>query len=172
MKAPEAGAKTTADRSAETEDITEQGKNAELQSKEAGEGTDSLSHDVIFGVLASKRRRDVLRYVDETGGETTLSEVAEHIAAMENGIEPHQLSSEQRKRLYVSLYQSHLPKMDDESVIDFNQTRGTIELRSEAEQLFRYLAVDQSGTGTTLSWKWVPGSNLVTVLGSKLAEWV
>jgi len=49
------------------------------------------------------------------------------------------LSSDQRKRVYIGLYQCHLPKMDDAGVIDFDKDRGEIVLRESAEQLREYL---------------------------------
>lgn len=98
-----------------------------------------LPLDEVFETLKNSRRRETLRYLRENGGETTLSDVAEHIAALENDTTVRAISSAQRKRVYVGLYQCHLPKMDDTDVIDFEQNRGTIELGPNAEQLYPYL---------------------------------
>lgn len=121
-----------------------------------GEGSSvpaKLPKDTIFDLLKVERRREVLKYLDTNGEETTLSDVAEHIAAKENGIEQGRLSSKQRKRVYVGLYQCHLPKMDDVDVIDFDQARGTIKLRSEAEQLFPYLYLDPEESDGGSQWQ-------------------
>ena len=131
-------------------------------------GADSLPKDVVFGLLSAKRRRDVLTYLDESGGESTLGDLAEHIAAMENGIEPRQLSSKQRKRVYVALYQAHLPKMDDADVIDYDQARGSIELRPEAEQLLGYLDLDPSKTESGGFWRRIRESSPVRTLRAML----
>jgi hypothetical protein len=131
-------------------------------------GADSLPKDVVFGLLSAKRRRDVLTYLDESEGESTLGDLAEHIAAMENGIEPRQLSSKQRKRVYVALYQAHLPKMDDADVIDYDQARGSIELRPEAEQLLGYLDLDLSKTDSGRFWEWIGESSPVRTLRAML----
>lgn len=101
----------------------------------------SLSHDEIFELLKNQRRRDVLEYLKSQEDRTaTLDELATHIAAKENNIEVAQLSSSQRKRVYIGLYQSHLPKMDDLGVIDYNQSRGKIEL-NDMTQLEPHLDV-------------------------------
>lgn len=102
-----------------------------------------LPKDVVFGLLSAKRRRRVLEFMAENGDETTLSDLADHIAALENDTEIRLLSSQQRKRVYVALYQCHLPKMDDADVIDFDHSRGTVERRPEADQLYAYLEIDQ-----------------------------
>lgn len=104
---------------------------------------DSAGHtlplDQIFEILKNSRRRETLAYLKENGGETTLSEVAEHIAAIENDTTINAISSAERKRVYVGLYQCHLPKMDDTNVVQFDKNRGTIALGPNAEQLEPYL---------------------------------
>lgn len=98
-----------------------------------------LPLDQTFEILKNSRRRETLRFLKANGGETTLSEVAEHIAALENDTTVRAITSAQRKRVYVGLYQCHLPKMDDTDVIEFDQNRGTIELGPNAAQLDPYL---------------------------------
>lgn len=53
--------------------------------------------------------------------------VAEAVAAWEHDKSTRQLSSDERQRVYIPLYQSHLPKLDDHDVIHYNQDRGLIE---------------------------------------------
>jgi len=98
-----------------------------------------LSKDVIFEVLKNRRRRDVLEYLQSTDGEARLAELAERIAAWENDIEVAALNSTQRKRVYVALYQTHLPKMDDAGVIEFDGDRKTVEVGENLGQITRYL---------------------------------
>ncbi|WP_142859354.1 DUF7344 domain-containing protein [Salinigranum halophilum] len=98
-----------------------------------------ISKDTQFGMLKNRRRRDILRYLRENDDESTLSDLAEFIAAKENGVERRLLSSDERKRVYIGLYQCHLPKMDDARVIDFEKRSGGVRLRPEADQLFAYI---------------------------------
>jgi hypothetical protein len=65
--------------------------------------------------------------------------MAEYIAAKENDIETRAVSSSQRKRVYIGLYQCHLPKLAGVGVVDFDKDRGDIALRPEAAQLDAYL---------------------------------
>jgi hypothetical protein len=101
-----------------------------------------ISKDTQFGMLKNRRRRDILRYLRENDDESTLSDLAEFIAAKENGVERRLLSSDERKRVYIGLYQCHLPKMDDARVIDFEKRSGDVTLRPEADQLFAYIDDD------------------------------
>jgi hypothetical protein len=99
----------------------------------------SLSVDVIFEVLKNERRRRVIEYLQENEGPAELGSVAEHIAALENDKDEAAITYAERKRVYVGLYQCHLPKMDDMGVVDFNRARGRIELTDQATHLDPYL---------------------------------
>ncbi|RQG97119.1 DUF7344 domain-containing protein [Natrarchaeobius chitinivorans] len=106
------------------------------------DGDDGLSKDVIFELLKNRRRREVLAYLLEAEETVTLGELAEQIAAWENDTEVNALSSDQRKRVYVALYQTHLPKMDDAGIVEYDQDRGLISLADNADLLMMYLDTD------------------------------
>jgi hypothetical protein len=97
------------------------------------------SLDVIFDVLRNRRRRLVLKAIEERDGSTTLSDLAEHIGGIENGKDPESLNAQERKRVYVGLYQCHLPKMHDAGAIDFDKDRGTVERGEIADQYHEFL---------------------------------
>lgn len=100
---------------------------------------EDLPLDVVFDILRNQRRRLVLSAIEERGGSTTLSDLAEHIGGIENSKPPHALNAQERKRVYVGLYQCHLPKMDDAGAIEFEQNRGTVERGPHAEVFHTYL---------------------------------
>ncbi|WP_435362004.1 DUF7344 domain-containing protein [Haloarchaeobius sp. DFWS5] len=103
---------------------------------------ESLPLDAVFDILRNERRRRVLRYLLDNDGRATISTLAEHIAAIENDTTTQALSAQERKRVYVGLYQCHLPRMDDTGVVHFEQGRGVIELADAADQLCTYLDRD------------------------------
>ncbi|WP_254538850.1 DUF7344 domain-containing protein [Halomarina litorea] len=105
-----------------------------------------LSLDTVFEILKNRRRRDILQYLWNHDGSANIGELAEHIAALENEIEVAALSSSQRKRVYIGLYQCHLPKMDDAGIVEFDKHRGTIALREAAAELGPYLTPDSDET--------------------------
>lgn len=125
---------------------------AEVLAPDKSESPDpaELPLDVVFGILKNSRRRLVLRYLVETSSRTTLSDLAEYIAGIENDKPRRALNSAERKRVYVALYQCHLPKMDDTGIIDFENNRGTVELADHAEQLCQYLDVE--GDDSASNW--------------------
>lgn len=112
----------------------------------------SLEIDAIFEMLKNRRRRQVLQYLLAHGDRATVSELAEYVAAIENDKPETLLSSQERKRVYIGLYQCHLPRMSDSDVIAFDRPRGTVELQPETRALTPYLsegaAVEPPGTDT------------------------
>lgn len=104
---------------------------------------DEVDMDQIFGVLRNSRRRYALKYLSMERDVITMSDLAEQVAAWECNKEVDQLSSKERKRVYVSLYQSHLPKMADASAIEYDQDRGTIECGERFEQFSHFLRRDE-----------------------------
>lgn len=100
---------------------------------------DELSQDEVFEVLKSPRRRYALYYLRQEGGETELSDLTEQVAAWENETTPTALTTEQRKRVYISLYQTHLPKLDEGNIVDYDRDEGIVRLGSRASDLDIYL---------------------------------
>lgn len=104
----------------------------------ADEGN-SLSKDTIFELLKNQRRRYVLHYLSIEPGPVRLRDLAERIAAWENDKSVSTITSDERKRVYVGLYQCHLTKMDEAGVVRFDQDRGYVERADGASLLYEYL---------------------------------
>ncbi len=102
-----------------------------------------LSKSHVFELLSADRRQEVLRYLDANDGTADLGEIAEHIASIECDCKINQLGSQQRKRVYVGLYQCHLPKMADAGVIDYDPDRGDIALNERSARLLDYLYFEE-----------------------------
>jgi hypothetical protein len=83
--------------------------------------------DQVFKILKNQRRRSVLRYLQTVDDEVRLGTLAEQLAAWECDKDVSQITSSERKRVYVGLYQSHLPKMSDVGAVSYNKPRGKIK---------------------------------------------
>jgi predicted transcriptional regulator len=109
-------------------------------------GSDSagaLSPAEIHDVLRNDRRRLVLERLRERDTAETVSDLAEHIGAIEADESPPPRNV--RQSVYVSLHQTHLPKLDDLGIIAYDSDGKTVELAANASGLDAYLDVD-SGT--------------------------
>lgn len=99
-----------------------------------------FTRDEAFEVLSNRRRRYTLHYLKQNGDDATLGDVAEQVAAWENGTTAD-VSASERKSVYTSLQQFHLPKLDEKGVIEFDQRTGDISLTDAAQDLDIYLEV-------------------------------
>lgn len=88
----------------------------------------SLSNDDIYDQLANRRRRYALHYLKQTGEPVAVRELAEQVAAWENATAIDDLDSQERKRVYISLYQSHLSSMDEAGLITYDDEASTVKL--------------------------------------------
>jgi len=100
-----------------------------------------LSRDEAFEMLSNRRRRYILHYLQDTEAAVTLSELAEQVAAWENETDTASISASERKTVYTSLQQFHLPKMDDADVVEFDRRAGDVRIADAAEELDIYLEV-------------------------------
>ncbi|MFA9426960.1 hypothetical protein [Natronorubrum sp. A-ect3] len=105
-----------------------------------------LEPDDIYHILQTRRRRDVIRYLHAADGQVRLRDLAERIAAWESETDIEHLTSSQRQRVYISLYQTHLPKLDTHGIIDYDKDRGTIESTPRVTQLVPYLTGLETAT--------------------------
>jgi hypothetical protein len=87
-----------------------------------------ISTDAVFFTLSNERRRHVLRYLRERGETVPLRELVRVVAARERNLAIDELTYNQRKSVYVSLRQTHLPKMDQLGIVHYDTDGGTIAL--------------------------------------------
>ncbi|WP_226004497.1 DUF7344 domain-containing protein [Natrinema salinisoli] len=103
-------------------------------------GSDDQSREgEIFDLLSNQRRRYAIHYCKREDDPVTLGELAEHVAAWELDKEVAAITSAERKRVYTSLQQTHLPTLERADMIEFDDR--TIELTDEAAELDVYLDV-------------------------------
>ncbi|WP_435362002.1 ArsR/SmtB family transcription factor [Haloarchaeobius sp. DFWS5] len=105
-----------------------------------------LTEDRVFDLLSNERRRVILSYLDQHDGPVYVRDIAQHIAALENDVDPDEVTSKQQKRSYVSVYQRHIPKLADAGLVEYNDEERTVRLTSRVEELHRYLPTDDEQT--------------------------
>lgn len=79
------------------------------------------SFDDIFKLLSEKRRRYAIHHLSTTPeGVATLSDLVEQVAAWETETSVGDVPDDYRKRVEASLHHTHLPKLDDANIIDYD----------------------------------------------------
>jgi len=130
------------------EEVSVDAETAETDETPDEETQGELPLDHVFEILRNQRRRYALQYLKDVDEQVTLGELSENLAAWENDKPVQQINSTERKRVYVGLYQCHLPKMDAMGVVSFNKQRGIIEPGRNLARCNRYLDV----TEETVPW--------------------
>ncbi len=101
----------------------------------------------IYEVLSSERRRLSIEYLRDSEDLVDVNELADYIAEIESGESP--APEDIRKTVYVSLHQTHLPKMDELDIITYDEDSKEIELDESFKDIGIYLEVVPS---REISW--------------------
>ncbi|SER67182.1 hypothetical protein SAMN04489841_4262 [Natrinema salaciae] len=140
----------TADRTARDEtDAT--AATADDDSNDSNDGDDGndgdddteeqLTKGEIFEVLRNQRRRYVLQYLKQDDRPVELGDLAQQLAAWEYDTTLEGVTPAQRKRVYTTLQQTHLPKMDTTGILRFDSDRGVIEPTDRTRDISVYLEI-------------------------------
>ena len=93
----------------------------------------------VFDILSNHRRRYTIHFCKQEEGPVSLSDLAEQVAAWENDKEVEEIDWSERKTVYTSLQQTHLPTLADAEMIEYEN--GTVELTDRVGELDVYLDV-------------------------------
>jgi hypothetical protein len=131
-----------------------------------------LSKSDIFGVLQNDRRRYVLEFL-RTQGSQSIRSLSEEIARVESQTE--EPKSNVRKSVYISLLQTHIPKMESLGIIAYNREQDTIELLPASRDFDVYMETVKKGD---IPWsQFYLGLSALAIVGSVtiftgLIQWV
>ncbi|AXR78933.1 DUF7344 domain-containing protein [Natrarchaeobaculum sulfurireducens] len=100
-----------------------------------------LTKGDVFEVLRNQRRRYVLHYLKRDDRPVELGDLAQQVAAWEYETTTEEVTSAQRKRVYTTLQQTHLPKMDEVGILTFDSDHGVIQATDRTHDISVYLEI-------------------------------
>jgi hypothetical protein len=121
---------------------------------------DSLTQGEVYDLLSNARRRFVISYLRDREEPVELNALSREVAAWENETPVEELTDQHIKRVYVSLYQTHIPKLDESGVVEYDKDSGMVALAGNVAALDTYLP---DGDGATVPWQFVYAA--IAVLG-------
>ncbi|WP_396612308.1 hypothetical protein ACH9L7_03245 [Haloferax sp. S1W] len=127
---------------------------------------DRLNETEIHDVLRNDRRRLVLEQLREHDGAETVGDLAEFIGESESGQSPPPKNV--RQSVYISLHQTHLPKLDDLEIVDYDSVAKEVTLAEHAAELDPYFTDEANSTPAAALTFATCLAGLVLVLG----EWM
>lgn len=103
--------------------------------------TRSLPESAVYEILGNPRRRQAIRHLTDTAGGRTVSlrALSTAIAAAETGESPPPRAA--RESVYNSLQQTHLPKLHELGIVEYDTAARTVRIRDSAREIDRCLGV-------------------------------
>ena len=111
--------------------------------------SDSLDRDDVFDILSNFRRRIALEYLTQQSKPVLVGELVDEISAEEASMMDDEVSSKLRASVYAAVVQSHLPKLVEYGIIDYDDQHQIVEVTSEVEIIKDYL---EPTSGTSRLW--------------------
>ena len=111
----------------------------------------ALSKDNMFKMLSNRRRRLAVQFLrDQPNGSLPIRELSDLIAAAENEIPVEEVTYKQRKRVHISLYQTHLSALHSNGIVDYDSRSGNVKLMPTSREFSQHIdmmAADELGWG-------------------------
>lgn len=135
-------------------------------SEDAG-GRSELDRLDLHDVLSNQRRQIALAHLHDVGGRASPAELADRVAVVETGEDPP--PEEARQSAYVTLHQTHLPKLSDLGIVEYDQSDGVVALTDRAEQVRVFVeTVPRYGISWSEFYLGVSALGLLLVLASQV----
>lgn len=87
-----------------------------------------LSTELLFKILADADRRRALQCLNTYDNPMTLADVADEVARRKYDAPLTELPAADVKRVYMRLYHTHIPKMEDANILEYDQETDTVQL--------------------------------------------
>ena len=120
-----------------------------IDSKQPDGSDIGLSLDQIFDLLSNSRRRTVLQVLESRDEPVPFGDLVDAVAQDEYGKPLQEISGQERRTIYSSLYQSHLPRLERMDVVAYREVSGAIHTGPPFDDLREFL--DQLDDDPTLA---------------------
>lgn len=100
---------------------------------------DPPGDDDLFELLGNSRRRLLLYHLIDRDGEASLRDLSRDIVVHETGAPSGEVNDEKLTSVYVSLYQTHVPALEDCEVIEYDDDAGVVYLGERTGEILSLL---------------------------------
>lgn len=107
-----------------------------------------LDPDTAFALLSNARRRHVLCLLAERDEELSLKTVTTEVIERLEDIDEEEVDDGTYRSVYVSLYQNHLPRLDEAGVIHYDEEERTVRIAHNRKmwELLRLAGAESRGS--------------------------
>lgn len=118
------------------------GSTSQTGSTDSQPTLDALTLDKLCDALANQRRRDILQCLTEHQTPMALADLADEIATQEQETLLPDIPAEAVKRVYMSLYHTHIPKLANANIVEYSQDQDEVVLSAAYEHAEFFLEVE------------------------------
>ena len=97
----------------------------------------TMAESDVYHLLSNPRRRETLTVLLRRPDEMTLRDLSEKIAATEAGVDP--APRPLRESVYNALHQTHLPKLDEFGLVEYDADRKIVRPCPQTRSVNRYM---------------------------------
>ncbi len=105
-----------------------------------GSGAERAGEEELFDILSNRRRRYAV-FAISGHEQVDLGDLARRIAAWENEQPEAEVTSTERKRVYTALQQSHVPKLAEAGLVDYDDRAAVVRPQPALEEYEVYMEV-------------------------------
>lgn len=121
-----------------------------------------FDEDAVYDILANERRRVSLKCLADADGERPVNELSKEVAR--EIADENTSTDELYDSVYISLCQNHLPRLDDENIVDYNSDGQTVTLAPGFDSIERrWLEDNQTSTERWSMFLQLIGTSIVTL---------
>lgn len=124
--------------------------------------TDDNATGDVFDLLASSRRRRLLGSLIAHDDAAPLRQLSREIAAHETDSSPAAVDTEEIRRVYISLYQTHVPLLERHGIVAFDADEKVVSLEKRPDEVLTAAA----GGPTPSGWWLLYCAVLAVALGA------
>lgn len=125
--------------------------------------------DGIYRLLENRRRRYLLYCLLDHDGEVSLSRAVDTVTAWETDCPVEDVRTTDRRCVYSALRRRHIPRLETENVVAYDEDAGTVSFGLDAEKATRCLTADE-GTGWSKYYLGLAAVSAVFVLADLFAK--
>ena len=103
-----------------------------------------LEQDHVYAAVGHSRRRYLCCALFEKA-EWSLTELATKTAALEQEVPEREIQQTQREQMYISLYHTHVPKLAEAGVLEFDENSETIRADRNIDHVLMILDAIAAG---------------------------
>lgn len=124
--------------------------------------TDDNANGDVFDLLASSRRRRLLESLLVHDDTAPLRQLSREIAAHETDSSPAAVDADDIRRVYISLYQTHVPLLERHGIVAYDADERVVSLERRPDEILPAPAGGRAADGRWLIYSTV----LAVALGS------